>query len=264
MRRWIALAAWLALATACGPGRQVRSNDSQHPSPTPAPASTPRFPDIGESEALAMSEPVRFRAADGVPLEGRMFGSGDVGVVLAHMRPGDQSQWLQFAALLATEGYRVLTYNRRGICPGGELGCSSGTGTGDDWKDLEPAVHLVRAAGSRRVVVGGASLGAMESLFALSRGLKADGLIWVSGFDFYGLVPIQRQVRDVLVPKLFVAGESDRGAAALLSVFDRAAPSPKKIVLLATGEHGTDILRYADPSVTDELRQTVLDFLDTI
>ena len=104
----------------------------------------------------------------------------------------------------------------------------------------------------------------MESLYALSRGLEADELIWVSGFDFYGLVPIQRQVRDVVVPKLFVAGESDRGAAALLSVFDRAAPPPKEIVLLATGEHGTEILTYDDPSVADELRQTVLDFLDTI
>src|SRR6266496_3544733 len=127
MRRLIALAASLMLATACGPGPQARSSGSPHPSPTPAPASASQFPDIEESEALAMSEPVRFRAADGVPLEGRMFGSGQVGIVLAHMRPGDQSQWLQFAALLATEGYRVLTYNRRGTCPGGELGCSRGT-----------------------------------------------------------------------------------------------------------------------------------------
>ena len=263
MRGWIALAASLVLATACGPDRQARSNGA-HPSPTPASTSTSRFPDIRESEALAMSEPVRFRAADGVALEGRMFGSGEVGVVLSHMRPGDQSQWLPFAALLATEGYRVLTYNRRGDCPGGELGCSGGAGTGDDWKDLDPAVDLVRREGSRRVVAGGASLGAMESLFALSRGLEADGLIWVSGYDFYGLVPVQRQVRDVLVPKLFVAGESDKDAAALLPVFDRVAPSPKEIVLLATGEHGTEILTYADPSVADELRQTVLDFLGTI
>jgi hypothetical protein len=263
MRGWIALLASIMLAAACDPGREAPSNGTQ-PSPATAPASTSRFPDIVESQALAMSEPVPFRAADGVPLEGRMFGSGEVGVVLAHMRPGDQSQWLPFAALLATEGYRVLTYNRRGECPGGELGCSGGTGTGDDWKDLKPAVDLVRRAGSRRVVVGGASLGAMESLFALSRGLEADGLIWVSGYDFYGLVPVQRQVRDVLVPKLFVAGESDRDAAALLSVFDRVAPSPKEIVLLPTGEHGTEILAYADPSVADELRQTVLDFLGTI
>lgn len=47
-------------------------------------------------------------------------------------------------------------------------------------------------------------------------------------------------------------------------VFDRVAPSPKEIVVLVTGEHGTEILAYADPSVADELRQTVLDFLGTI
>src|SRR6266540_2730148 len=204
MRRLIALAASLMLATACGPGPQARSSGSPHPSPTPVPASTSQFPDFEESEALAMSEPVRFRAADGVPLEGRMFGSGQVGIVLAHMRPGDQSQWLQVAALLATEGYRVLTYNRRGTCPGGDLGCSGGTGSGHDWKDLGPAVDVLRTAGPRRIVVGGASLGAMESLYALSRGLDADGLIWVSGFDFYGLVPVTQQVRRVLVPKLFI------------------------------------------------------------
>jgi dienelactone hydrolase len=56
-----------------------------------------------------MSEPVRFRGAGGVRLDGRVFGSGDVGVVLGHMRPGDQSQWLGFAARLADRGYLVLT-----------------------------------------------------------------------------------------------------------------------------------------------------------
>ncbi|HEU4831977.1 MAG TPA: hypothetical protein VFU18_04640 [Actinomycetota bacterium] len=66
-----------------------------------------------------MSESVRFRGAGGVRLEGRVFGSGDVGVVLGHMRPGDQSQWLGFVALLADRGYMVLTYDRRGVCPGG-------------------------------------------------------------------------------------------------------------------------------------------------
>lgn len=208
-----------------------------------------------------MSEPVRFRGVDGVRLEGRLFGSGDVGVVLAHMRPGDQSQWLEFAALLASNGYRVLTYNRRGTCPGGGSGCSAGTATGDDWKDLRAAVAVLRNRETRRIVVGGASLGAMESLYALSRGLDADGLIWVSGFDFYGLTPVARQVRVVKAPKLFIAGEFDDDAAVLLPVFERASPPPREVVILATGEHGTDILAHADTAVADEFRGSVLDFL---
>jgi hypothetical protein len=47
-------------------------------------------------------------------LEGRLFGFGAVEVVLAHMGDGDQSQWLEIAGLLATNGYLVLTFNRRG------------------------------------------------------------------------------------------------------------------------------------------------------
>lgn len=73
-----------------------------------------------------MSEPLHIRGDGGVRLEGRLFGSGAVGVVLAHMGGGDQSQWLEMAGLLATNGYLVLTFNRRGSCPGGELGCSEG------------------------------------------------------------------------------------------------------------------------------------------
>ena len=93
-----------------------------------------------------MSESVRFRGAGGVRLEGRVFGSGDV-VVLGHMRPGDQSQWLGFAALLADRGYMVLTYDRRGVCPGGELGCSGGQVSDSGWEDLAYAVDLLRERG---------------------------------------------------------------------------------------------------------------------
>jgi hypothetical protein len=44
-------------------------------------------------------------------------------------------------------------------------------------------------------------------------------------------------------------------------VFDRRAPAPTEVVTLDTGEHGTEILDYADPSVADRFRQAVFDFL---
>ena len=222
------------------------------------------FASFDRAEVLSMSEAVRFRGAGGVDLEGRVFGSGDVGVVLAHMRPGDQSQWIEFAALLADHGYLVLTYDHRGVCPGGELGCSSGK-TGDiGWEDLAFAVELLRARGASRVVVGGASLGGMESLYALSRGLDADGLIWLSGADLYGGVPVTDQVRAVRVPKLLATGEFDSDAVELRPAVQRAASPPKHVVLLDTGEHGTNILDFGDPAVADVFRRSVLDFLATI
>jgi dipeptidyl aminopeptidase/acylaminoacyl peptidase len=117
------------------------------------------FPAFDQAEALSLSEVVRFRGADGVQLDGRVFGSGDVGVVLAHMRPGYRSQWFGFAALLADQGYPVLTYDRRGVCPGDELGCSGGKASDSAWQDLAFAADLLRERGAARVVVGGASLG---------------------------------------------------------------------------------------------------------
>jgi pimeloyl-ACP methyl ester carboxylesterase len=74
---------------------------------------------------------------------------------------------------------------------------------GDDagpWRDLAFVVKHLREAGAQRVVVGGASLGAMESLHALSRGLDADGLIWVAGIDLFEGVAVTEQVRGLRIP----------------------------------------------------------------
>jgi dienelactone hydrolase len=262
--RSIAAAACAVIALAsCGGGEEASGSSGPEPSSSvsPSPQATSEFPAFTGSEALAMSDPVRFRGAGGVRLEGRVFGSGDVGVVLGHMRPGDQSQWFGFATLLADRGYLALTYDRRGVCPGGDLGCSGGNASDSGWEDLAYAVDVLRDRGASRVVVGGASLGAMESMYALSRGLDADGLIWLSGVDLYGGVPVTRQVRAVHVPKLLSAGEFDSDAAELRPAVERAAPPPTQVVLLDTGEHGTDILEFGDPAAADEFRQAVLDFL---
>jgi dienelactone hydrolase len=269
-RTWVVIAAFALLAGACGASEEepvatgaTTPVESPSASPTEA-AEISSFPEFSREELIAMSSPVRVRAAEGVRIAGRLFGEGDVGVVLSHMRAGDQSQWLEFAGQLAEEGYVVLTYNRRGSCPGGELGCSSGTEDDDGWKDLASLVDEVRAAGAERVVVGGASLGAMESLYALSRGLDADGLVWVAGIDLYNGVTVADQVADVLVPKLFLSGDADEEPADLLEVFEADAPPPFEIVTLDTGEHGTDILAYAPVAAADGFRRAVVDFLETV
>jgi pimeloyl-ACP methyl ester carboxylesterase len=258
----IAVASVAVVAAACGGGEVGRENPSASPSPQASAVAEPtsRFPSYDEAELLGMSEPVDVRASGGVRLEGRLFGAGEVGVVLSHMGDGDQSQWMGLAGLLADEGYLVLTYNRRGSCPGGDLGCSMGDAT-EGWKDLSVLVDLLREEGAQRVVVGGASQGAMESLYAMSRGLDADGLIWVAGVDLYGGVPVTEQVEGLRVPKLFLSGEFDHQAASLLPELGQAGPPPSEVILLETGEHGTDILAFGDVEDADAFRQAVLDFL---
>ena len=93
--------------------------------------------------AIRESKAVEFEADDGVMLQGRWFGKGPVGVVLSHMgnRANNQSDWFGMALELADHGFRVLTYNSRGVCPGGQLGCSErGGGLEDRWLDVLGAV----------------------------------------------------------------------------------------------------------------------------
>ena len=79
--------------------------------------------------AVGASTPVTFTTADGVKLDGRLFGPSEAraGVVLAHMLPADQRSWYPFAQRLGNLGFRVLTFNFRGYCPGGDGGCSEGS-----------------------------------------------------------------------------------------------------------------------------------------
>jgi pimeloyl-ACP methyl ester carboxylesterase len=270
-RRWVVIAALALFVAACSSSEEPTATSTGSTAPAASTSASPTeavevssFPTFSREELIEMSEPVRVRAAEGVRIAGRLFGSGDVGVVLSHMGDGDQSQWLEFAGQLAEDGYLVLTYDRRGSCPGGELGCSTGTNDGDGWRDLAFLVDEVRAAGAERVVVGGASLGAMESLYALSEGLDADGLVWVAGIELYNGVPVSEQVAAVRVPKLFVSGAADEEPADLLAVFEADAPPPVEIVTLATGEHGTDILAYAPAPVADKFRESVVGFLERI
>lgn len=252
---------------ACGGGveERARTTTPRATSETPSSAPTSAFALRTDEELAAMSDRVRFRTDDGVHIEGRVFGEGNVGVVLAHMGDGDQTQWWGMAGTLADEGYRVLTYNRRGSCPGGDAGCSDDGDDSRGWRDLVASVEFLRGEGSSQVVIGGASQGAMEALYVGEEGLaQVDGVIWVAGGNLYKGVDLLRGVRNVREPKLFLAGEFDGSLGDFSAELHRMASPPKELVLLDTGEHGTDILAWEEPDVTDAFRRVILDFLNTI
>jgi len=212
---------------------------------------------------LAASTAVSFSASDGVRLEGRFFGKGRTGVVLAHMSDGSQGDWFAFAAALAERGYRVLTYNRRSSCPGGNEGCSEGSNESDGWRDLVAAVRHLRSEGVRRVAVGGASLGAMESLYvAGTRKADVDALIWVAGLDMYRGTDLVKLARKVRIPKLFLSGAGDILAAKPTKELHKASPPPKQLILLDSLAHGTGILATGYNEVVVRFFRAVAQFLD--
>ncbi len=220
----------------------------------------------GASSPAEGSKAVTFRSADGVKLEGRLFGegNGNVGVVLSHMRPADQSSWFDLAAELATKGYVALTFDFRGYCPGGSAGCSEGDkDIAAIWQDVVGAVGYLRSEQAvSAVVLIGASMGGTASLVATARaGLQPAAIITLSA-----PISIEGLTADAATlaltgpaAKLFIAGDGDEfGAADAAQQMFGLSPQPKRVEILPANEHGTDLLASGQGDVVRHLILTEL------
>jgi pimeloyl-ACP methyl ester carboxylesterase len=199
------------------------------------------------AQALRDSHPVTFRAQDGNQLAGRLFGpdTASAGVVLSQMVPSDQSAWFDFADRLGVAGYRVLTFDLSGVCPGGDAGCSKGASAPQGaWQDVMAAQAYLRAQGVTRIALVGAGLGGTASLVVAARqppGLEA--VITLSAAaSTGGLAAGPDVVQTITAAKLFLAGDDDTlGADSAQAFYDSSVP-PKDVQLLTTADQGTDLL----------------------
>jgi pimeloyl-ACP methyl ester carboxylesterase len=199
------------------------------------------------AQALADSHPVTFRSIDGVSLSGRMFGSDGATstVVLAHMEASDQRAWFDFADRLGGLGYRVLTFDFRGYCPGGDGGCSRGTkNQAGIWNDVAGAVRLLRAQGARHVALIGAGMGGTASLVMASQtGSAIAAVITLSALASIGGTQADpTAMQTVTAAKLFLAGNGDVAGAQAAQAFYDESGQPKRVEILTTSDRGTEIL----------------------
>lgn len=216
------------------------------------------------SAAPRRSAPVTFRSIDGVELSGRLFGPEEAtaGVVLAHMLPADQSSWFDFAGELGDAGFRALTFDFRGYCPGGDAGCSEGDkDIAAIWQDAQGAVELLRDDGVERIALVGASMGGTASLIVASG--EGDGVAAVVTLSaprsIEGLTAGPDVVARVTAAKLFLAGTGDGSAAEDAQAFYAQGPPPKRVEILTTDDHGTDMLTGNQGSAAGTL---ILGWLD--
>jgi len=166
-------------------------------------------------------------------------------VVLAHMLPADQSAWFETAAALGDEGYRVLTFDFRGYCPGGDAGCSQGdkdVGAADE--DLRAALAYLQDQGVDRVALVGASMGGTASLVVASdEGSSVQAVITLSAPQLIGDLVVQPELlASLTAAKLYIAGTGDVTAAEAAEAFFNGSQQPKRYELLTTDDHGTDLL----------------------
>jgi dienelactone hydrolase len=206
---------------------------------------------------------VHFRALDGVLLDGRLFGRGRVGVVLSHMgREGDnQGDWLGLAERLRRERDLVLTYDRRGVCPRGRGGCSHGNDAyTDSWKDIVGADRFLRRKRVRKIVVIGASIGAMAALFAASEHrIRPAALVEFAGINASYSFD-RAEIRRIGGSKLFLSTRHDiYGGGDAAKEWYGFASQPKRLVLLPGSDHGTDVFATG---LRERAERVILEFAE--
>jgi pimeloyl-ACP methyl ester carboxylesterase len=239
------------------------------------------------SSGHARYRPVRFSAADGVELVGRLSGAGDVGVILAHgfSHGVAQEGWERFVPALVSRGYTVLTFNFRGFCD--SEGCSEGPSQfGKNWRDAMAAVVFMETRGAKKIFLIGASMGGLAVLRA-ARMPEVDlsGVVSLSTPQFPSkyyagesrandVTPAR--LRQIDEPKLFVAGTKDvqlpgtaplragvtsvRFAADARRMFG-AAEEPKELVLVDSSYHSSELVTTAEADIVRQTRSAVFRFL---
>ncbi len=214
------------------------------------PATTPAV--TGSPTATAESQDVSFETADGVTIRGHRFGDGESLVILAHMRPSDQTSWFDFAAELAAAGYSALTFDFRGY----------GESEGDQELskidlDLEAAIEEMSGAGYDNIYLVGASMGGTAALVVAARQGVA-GVVAISApAEFEGL-NAEEVIGQVSEPKLFIASEGDSSAMVSLDSLFELAPEPKEKKVFSGSAHGTKLL---EGDHAEEFKGLILAFL---
>jgi alpha-beta hydrolase superfamily lysophospholipase len=227
------------------------------------------LPACGPSSPAASpgSRPVRFTSFGGVELAGRLFEAegATAGVVLALMQPADQSAWFEYADSLADDGYRTLTFNFRGSCPGGEAGCSQGEADpAMSWRDVQAAVRYLRSTGIPRVAVIGASMGGTAALVAAAQPGSSFGAVAAlsAPITIDTLTVTPETLVTATAAKLFVAGAGDAAAAVdAQRMYDQSVP-PKRVEIVPSDDHGTDLLEGSQgPNVRAVLARWLAQFM---
>jgi pimeloyl-ACP methyl ester carboxylesterase len=196
-------------------------------------------------------EHVSFTTSDGVLLRGHLYGRGSTGVILAHMYPADQSDWTDFARVLAAHGYQALTFDFRGFT---ESEGSSGTEFAD--RDLLAAYQFLRPRVTR-IFIAGASLGAEAAILIAARE-QVSGIICISTPTSFGGLDVEPVVHLVRAPILFVTSADDPLVAGQPEILYKKATAPKSFEVYSGDAHGTAIL-YGPHAM--ELQSLMLRFI---
>ena len=176
-------------------------------------------------------EALPYEVGSGEGVDGFVLGGGSEGVVFSNQTDTDLCEWLPFAKKMAGEDRRALIYDY--------------SYKPDAAKEVEAAARELEGLGVDRVVLVGASKGAVGSLVAATtiEGPSVAGVASLSSVgDFEGLDPREDAGR-LDMPLLLMASREDGDAAEVAREVAELAPTDEaKVEVFGGYDHGTDLL----------------------
>jgi predicted alpha/beta-hydrolase family hydrolase len=200
--------------------------------------------------------PQHLTNASGLTIAAVEFGSGPMGVVLAHQSDASMCQWLPYATVLARQGYRVVAFDFAGF------GSSSPTESKTYLEDIRTVVGYLRDRGTPRVVVVGASMGATMSVVAAAAITPPlAGVIAVSPPRSFDAVNAERAAAELATPALYIAGSADGDYDVYAEEINERTPEPLRgLLVVDSPEHGVELVG-ASSLAGSEVRVAIEDFL---
>lgn len=201
---------------------------------------------------------VTMTASDGQRIKGALLGTGTAGVVLGHQGNRNLCSWLEFAGDLAGRGYQALAIDFRGY-GGSTLRGGATKQTASD-KDIGAAVGELRRRGATKIVIIGASLGAIGGVVAAADIQPlVQGVVQISGPRSCCGLDAGSANALLRVPILFVVTKGDAEVyEPIKQMYEETGSKEKKLVEYDGIDHGTGIL---DGANGDKLRAELIAFV---
>ena len=215
------------------------------------PTATSALPTSSPTPFVPVAEEVTFSTEDGVKLAGTFYKGSSTAVVMSHMSGGSRADWRDVPELLAERGYTVLAFDfrGRGASEGGYDPPASNV-------DLLAAVDYVKSRGADRLVLAGASMGAMASA-KVAAASQADAVVLVAGTTSWsGLEVLDTELAAIKAPLLVISSEGDGYIDGTLHFYD-AAGGPKEKHIYQGAAHGTDLM----DEYGEDFRERIISFM---
>ncbi|HEV1285140.1 MAG TPA: alpha/beta fold hydrolase [Bryobacteraceae bacterium] len=172
---------------------------------------------------------VSFPTEDGGRVCADLYGQAARAVVLAHGGRFNKESWRVQAKALASEGFRVLAIDFRGV------GCSTGPGQAVE-NDVLAAVRYLKAHGAKTVSIVGGSFGGAAAGDASIKSAPGE----IDGIVFLGAAPNLSAERLKSRALFIVARDDSNGAGPRLpgirAQYEKA-PQPKELIVLDGSAH---------------------------